>query len=582
MKRPTYFKSCNVDNLLLLLFFLLQGFSFISASTATSDASGNLRRYCPFLTAVEEEGLTSCALLLMMAVNRISQINLSMMQTRSVLKLLTSLKKAMSSGELVTIIYKELASSTANLAATLSARRDFAASLGGGKFEVDPRFLLFEFCHNLLLRPPQVKLVKKLLIEIQSGKSVCHQMIMGAGKTTVVGPLLAMLLASSTCLMTEVVPNALLDFSTGVLRERFSTVVRKPVFTFTFERYNKITPELLFKLRTARYLRAVVVSTPSAVKSFMLKFLELCHILDGQKNLLNEIQEKKPKKKFSLYGLLGFVPQTGAMPQLTLQQRVEIKGQTDLAVNIFDLFRNGVEIMDEVDLILHPLKSELNWPLGAKEPLDFTRSRAGNGLRWNLPAHLFDAILSCSGMPILADMADSKEACQILDDLAAVVTQGLVSLSLLSTPHLALVSKNFYDDHMKPVLARWLVLWIRAHKLPNLQDAEISEYLMRGQHSSKPLLDKIHRSMADEHVKMLNLGNEWLDTFLPFTLQKINRVHFGLLQPRDVELLENDGVKIPSTRKLMAVPFVGKDVPSRASEFAHPDILIGLTILAFR
>ena len=112
------------------------------------------------------------------------------------------------------------------------------------------------------------------------------------------------------------VPNALLDFSTGVLRERFSTVVRKPVFTFTFERYNKITPELLFKLRTARYLRAVVVSTPSAVKSFMLNFLELCHILDGQKNLLNEIQEKQPRKKFSLYALLGFSPNQGHMPQV--------------------------------------------------------------------------------------------------------------------------------------------------------------------------------------------------------------------------------------------------------------------------
>jgi hypothetical protein len=33
---------------------------------------------------------------------------------------------------------------------------------------------------------------------------------------------------------------------------------------------------------------------------------------------------------------------------------------------------------------------------------------------------------------------------------------------------------------------------------------------------------------------------------------------------------------------LLAVPFVGKDVPSRSSEFAHPDILIGLTILAYR
>lgn len=30
------------------------------------------------------------------------------------------------------------------------------------------------------------------------------------------------------------------------------------------------------------------------------------------------------------------------------------------------------------------------------------------------------------------------------------------------------------------------------------------------------------------------------------------------------------------------MPFVGKDVPSRSSEFAHPDVLIGLTTLAYR
>ena len=39
---------------------------------------------------------------------------------------------------------------------------------------------------------------------------------------------------------------------------------------------------------------------------------------------------------------------------------------------------------------------------------------------------------------------------------------------------------------------------------------------------------------------------------------------------------------MPRSRKLTAVPFVGKDVPSRASEFSHPDIVIGFTILAYR
>ena len=88
--------------------------------------------------------------------------------------------------------------------------------------------------------------------------------------------------------------------------------------------------------------------------------------------------------------------------------------------------------------------------------------------------------------------------------------------------------------------------------------------------------------LSDEHTKLLNLGHDWLNSYLPFCLQKINRVSFGLLHPADIELLESEGVKIPTTRKLVAVPFVAKDVPSRASEFAHPDILVGLTILAYR
>ena len=32
----------------------------------------------------------------------------------------------------------------------------------------------------------------------------------------------------------------------------------------------------------------------------------------------------------------------------------------------------------------------------------------------------------------------------------------------------------------------------------------------------------------------------------------------------------------------MAIPFMGKDVPSRHAEYAHPEVLIGLTILSYR
>jgi hypothetical protein len=51
-----------------------------------------------------------------------------------------------------------------------------------------------------------------------------------------------------------------------------------------------------------------------------------------------------------------------------------------VAAEIIKLFQTGgTLILDEVDLILHPLKSELHWPLGRRVPLDFSTSRSGDG-----------------------------------------------------------------------------------------------------------------------------------------------------------------------------------------------------------
>ena len=51
---------------------------------------------------------------------------------------------------------------------------------------------------------------------------------------------------------------------------------------------------------------------------------------------------------------------------------------------------------------------------------------------------------------------------------------------------------------------------------------------------------------------------------------------YGLLTERELVLPENQ--KAPSSRRLLAVPFVAKDKPSPAAEFAQPDVLIGFTV----
>ena len=164
-----------------------------------------------------------------------------------------------------------------------------------------------------------------------------------------------------------------------------------------------------------------MVATPSSVKSFMLKFLELAHKLNGQKSLADERSLTKPKRniKSSLAKLLGISKTPPSSCVMTEEELADCRSQAAIAEEIFGILRDSVEIMDEVDVILHPLKSELNWPLGAKEPLDFTRSRSGTGLRWSIPSHLLDAVFCCCGMPILADIADSKHA----SECTAIATQ---------------------------------------------------------------------------------------------------------------------------------------------------------------
>lgn len=148
----------------------------MAATTAVADSSGDLCRFNPFLSDVEADGVTCSVLLLMMSANRISHVNLALQQSRSLLKLLNNLKKS-TVDVLRERIRKELLSQSENLAATLASRRHYGRKLSAGSFEIDPRFLLFEFCHGLLLRGAQVHLVRKLLGQMDIGQSVCHQVL---------------------------------------------------------------------------------------------------------------------------------------------------------------------------------------------------------------------------------------------------------------------------------------------------------------------------------------------------------------------------------------------------------------------
>ena len=175
---------------------------------------------------------------------------------------------------------------------------------------------------------------------------------------------------------------------------------------------------------------------------------------------------------------------------------------------------------------------------------------------------------------MLAVHPASREA-EVLDRLVAAVGRGIASRAMQAVPHLSLLSDDFYQAELRPPLCAWLVLWMRRQGLRELDDAALRACLDGGG------ADEAAQCLPDSQIKMLNLGASWLGSLLPHCLHKVNRVHYGLLRPHEIARMSALNT-LPRSRRYLAVPFVGKDAPSAASEYAHPDIGIGLTYLAYR
>jgi hypothetical protein len=590
-------------------------FSLLIGTLLSNKGFNELAKLNPFLSERQLMAVQDLLVGIMLVVVRLGQISRCIAATTDLQKMLTR-----GSGEGMDLFM--LSKSVAN---QLTTSRYYIKE-EGEKLVYDPRLLVFEFMQNIVLRKAQVGLIRQFRDDcIQGGSSRCHQMLMGAGKTTVVGPLLALMLGDGKRLVTQVVPRALWEFSCGVMRSRFSAVIQKQVYTFQYDRFKPPDQKMLQKLLKARSAGGVVIANPTTIKSFALKFVETINaIIETRSAIQDHTDSGKNSRSFSLLALIGRAKDTvGDNLQNVL---TTLQKQAKLCTKILDVFRTGTLLLDEVDLILHPLKSELNWPMGNKDPLDFTTATRSNnhkggkgevGLRWQVPFHLLDAVFFASADTTMIDdntsdsigggivknrrnqhkkrsMIESREAHSIISIIRKEVANAAGEKLLQKSPHLVLASKKWYQEVLVPLLVDWSLLWLAEKKVVGVKDSAMRSYLLYRNHAqhdgpSKHKDEAIFAmksikdaSLGDDQTKMINLVHDWIHYFMPHVLRKIDRVHYGLLQPEELERALQLDPNMPESRKLVAVPFVGKDVPSRASEFAHPDIVIGLTIAAYR
>ena len=179
--------------------------------------------------------------------------------------------------------------------------------------------------------------------------------------------------------------------------------------------------------------------------------------------------------------------------------------------------------------------------------------------------------------PFFVDGIGASGSLRAFHDLLA---EGKRQRFLQARPHLVLLNDQYYQEKLRPTLSSILLTWLMARheggksviECEGVHQEQLERYLS-GQH------DPAVGRMTGEQIMILNLGRDLLATYVPHCLKKIDRVSFGLLN--ELDLAKHADGTIAENRMLLAIPFVGKDVPSESAEFAHPDVVIGLTVLAY-
>ena len=202
----------------------------------------------------------------------------------------------------------------------------------------------------------------------------------------------------------------------------------------------------------ARALGSVVVTTPGAIKSMLLFYLDL---------LLN-VREKGTNEPLLLVprGLLDKELRKDlartAKDLHNLARAADVLGQT---LRLFTAKERGIALLDEVDLLLHPLKSELNYPVGNDKVPLFLQP-----LRWQLAMHVFDPLFRNTGRYTIEGAPPDAERDQLKQQIGEAMQRGVKKIMMMDSPHLVLLDHHYYDTTLKSLFASWILVWLRQQK----------------------------------------------------------------------------------------------------------------------
>ncbi len=139
-----------------------------------------------------------------------------------------------------------------------------------------PEFLVMEYEGNILFRQKQVSVIHEMI----QNPNCIKQLIMGAGKTTVILPLIALLRADGEHLSIVISTQALYGAMKNLLLKQSKKLLNQEGFPFEWERYSHKETLQRTKGLYARFLSAIenrqyILATRESFQCFEASYLEL-------------------------------------------------------------------------------------------------------------------------------------------------------------------------------------------------------------------------------------------------------------------------------------------------------------------
>ena len=418
-------------------------------------------------------------------------------------------------------------------------------------------FLLIETSLNIKLRQDQIQNLLKFDKGILQDEELVLQMIMGAGKTSVIQPILALLLAKPDTLSCVMVPEAQFQSVREKLATTLGTTLDKTLISFPYDR--ELSDDLAYlsslheTLIQTKENGGCVLLTSRHKHSIVTSLYEAYYNLENKDTTIKDLKKKIAQPSIS----------DGQKAELSRQLQEIQEGKFEKRAEAISKICNFLQLherdqIDEIDMIMNP-KVVFKRPIGIPQVFDQEEGYVRSNLVTNL-------LLELASDPTIAkevsiDFIDAFQAIPV-ENRASAITESLY-LTKVQPKLIKIACEQLSNDTTLKTL-------MEEHR------SEIEHFLSQTPSETKSLAEIrqfIRDNVTDEQSqKLLASCAHTITRVLPLSLLKECNSHYG----KDPTL---DAVQA-TRREFIARPYEAPNAPKKTT-FADPHEKIAYSVQYF-